>query len=59
MTQNFRRRRNIEIKMRGHEMECCENEDGQRQRGRNIGGRTRGKGELERQEETERNTEAQ
>lgn len=40
-------------------MECCENEDGQRQRGRNIGGRTRGKGELERQEETERNTEAQ
>ena len=55
MTQNFRRRRNIEIKMRGHEMECCGNEDGQRQRG----GRTKGKGELERQEETERNMEAQ
>jgi len=28
MTQNFRRRRNIGIKMRGHEIEYCENEDG-------------------------------
>lgn len=45
--------------MRGPEIEYCENEDGQRQRGRNIGRRTWGKGELQRQEETEKNMEVQ
>lgn len=30
--------------MRGYGKECCEKEDGRRQRGRNIGGSIRGKG---------------